>query len=343
VKRKEQLIGAYRKVKMNDINGFNKVIEDLEVYLNKNGSDTQLEFVLNMARVRKADYLGKSLGNIFEIAKPLIETLLTMGDEFFEIEAIATMLYSAESYELSKKLMQKALNALNTKLSGHEKCEFTKLLVFINMSYRLLYSRFYDKVDPKEIKKLFDHCIKSGVTICEKRGANSLVLRTILLIRQAVFYEDFGRIAETLTALKELKDENAFKGIQDEIAEFYHRMDTAPPTDIIGIIVGHQIMRRREELGLTREELSERVGTTPEYIGIIERGVRGLSMTRFMTYAKILNVDYNYMLGNLSKHSKNPFADPEIIQVGEAMSTMSERNKSHVCEHIKLFAKHSQK
>jgi len=339
VKTKEQLINEYRKLKINDINGFNEVIKSLEVYLSENGSDAQLELVLHMARTRTIEYQGMDRDSVFQAARPAIELLKTMEDGFFEIESMATMLSFVESYEPCKQLMKRALNALDTKLADHERCEATKLIIFCNMSHRLLYSRFYDNEDPKEVETLFKHCTKSGIALCEKMGTGALVLRTILLVRQAVFYENFKEITETLSAIKALDNKVAFNVMQDEVAEFYHKMDTTPPTKIINLFMGHKIRIRREELGLSREELAERVGTSPEYLRSVERGSRGLGRTRIMDYVKALKASYDYLFCNLSNQPMNAITDPKIIKMNEIMSTLPEDAKDHALEYLKSFAK----
>jgi len=339
MKTKEQLISEYRKLKMGDVNGFNAIVEDLEIYLNGNGTDTQLELVLHIARVRKLDCPGISKEIIFEVAKPAVELLQNIGDDFFDIEAIATMLCFVESYELCKKLMQKALDALDTNLANHERCEATKRIVFCNMSYRLLYSRFYDKEDPKDVATLFNHCTKAGIAICEKMGVDGLVLRTILLVRKAVFYENFKKLAEALTALKALGNKAAFEGTQDDISEFYHKMDTIPPKKIINIFMGHQIKTRREELGLSREDLAIKVGSDADYIRTVERGSRGLSSPSFMAYVKALIVDFNYMFGNLSKHLKSNADDPTIMEINTLLFALSKKGRAQALEYLRILVK----
>jgi len=339
VKTKELLIDEYRKLKMYDINGFTEAIKNLEIYLSENGSDAQLELALHMARARKIDYLGMDRESIFDGAKPALELLQTIGDSFFEIESIATMLCYIKSDELGKRLMRKALNALDTNLADHERCEATKLIIFCNMTYRLLYSRFYDNEDPKDVETLFNHCTKSGVTLCEKMGADALVLRTSLLIRQAVFYENFEEIPATLEALKALDNEAVFKSMKDEISEFYHKMDTAPPTAIINLFMGHQIRTRRVEIGLSKEELAVRIGIDADSLKTVESGGRGLRMTNFMACAKALNIDYNYMLGNLSKHPKIASEDPFMIQLHAVASALSKRGQALLLETAKNIVK----
>ena len=339
MKTKEQLINEYRTLKIGDVGGFTKVIENLEIYLDENGSDIQLELVLHMARAMRIDYLGMSKESVFEAAEPAIELLQTMGDSFFEIEATATMLGYIGSYELFKGLMKKALDALDTNLADHELCEVTKRMVFCNMSYRLLYSRFYDNEDPKEVETLFNHCTKSGVALCEKMDVGSLILRTILLVREAVFYEDFEEIVETISALKSLGNKRVFKGALDEISELYQKMSTAPPTEIINLFMGHQIRIRREELGISREDFAERVGTSPEYLRSVERGSRGLGRTKIMTYAKTLKTGYDYLFCYSTNQPMDTIADPKIIQMNEIMSTLPEDAKTHALECLKSFAK----
>jgi transcriptional regulator with XRE-family HTH domain len=58
-----------------------------------------------------------------------------------------------------------------------------------------------------------------------------------------------------------------------------------------------EVRRRREALGLTLEELAERSGLTPNYIGTIENGHRDPSMSSVIALAAGLGVDVTTLFG----------------------------------------------
>jgi transcriptional regulator with XRE-family HTH domain len=60
---------------------------------------------------------------------------------------------------------------------------------------------------------------------------------------------------------------------------------------------GREIRRRREALGLTLEQLSERSGITPNYIGTIENGKRDPSISTLQGIAIGLGVPLGELLG----------------------------------------------
>jgi transcriptional regulator with XRE-family HTH domain len=60
---------------------------------------------------------------------------------------------------------------------------------------------------------------------------------------------------------------------------------------------GREIRRRREALGLTLEQLSERCGITPNYIGTIENGKRDPSISTLQHIAHGLGVPLGELLG----------------------------------------------
>ncbi|NUQ78281.1 MAG: helix-turn-helix transcriptional regulator [Polyangiaceae bacterium] len=61
--------------------------------------------------------------------------------------------------------------------------------------------------------------------------------------------------------------------------------------------VGREIRRRREALGLTLDQLSDRSGITPNYIGTIENGKRDASMSTLNGIAVGLGVPLGELLG----------------------------------------------
>src|ERR1051325_9327409 len=79
-----------------------------------------------------------------------------------------------------------------------------------------------------------------------------------------------------------------------------------------------EVRRRREALGLTQDELAERSGLTPNYIGTIENGKRDPSLSTMMAIAKGLNVKLGELLGPL----------PDISPAAHEMARLFEASAS---------------
>lgn len=61
---------------------------------------------------------------------------------------------------------------------------------------------------------------------------------------------------------------------------------------------GFAIKKRRQELGISQEELAHRAGLHRTYIGDIERGVRNLSLENIEKLAKALGVTTSDLFAN---------------------------------------------
>ena len=82
-------------------------------------------------------------------------------------------------------------------------------------------------------------------------------------------------------------------------------MANEPQIDLV-LEFGREIRRRREALGLTLEQLSERSGITPNYIGTIENGKRDPSISTLHGIAKGLGIPLGELLG--AKSTLSPSA-----------------------------------
>jgi transcriptional regulator with XRE-family HTH domain len=62
---------------------------------------------------------------------------------------------------------------------------------------------------------------------------------------------------------------------------------------------GREVRRRRGALGLTLEQLAERSGLTPNYIGTVENGHRDPSLSTVLALAKGLGVSPGELIGGV--------------------------------------------
>ena len=61
--------------------------------------------------------------------------------------------------------------------------------------------------------------------------------------------------------------------------------------------VGKRVKIRRHVLGLTQEELAERLGVCTSYIGHIERGSRKMSVETLYALCKALDTSADFLIG----------------------------------------------
>jgi transcriptional regulator with XRE-family HTH domain len=84
---------------------------------------------------------------------------------------------------------------------------------------------------------------------------------------------------------------------------------------------GRTIRRRREAVGLTLEQLAERSGLSPNYVGTVENGRRDPSLSTVVALAKGLRVPPGELLGPVQELSSEAYdvgrqfdAAPEDVQ-----------------------------
>lgn len=62
------------------------------------------------------------------------------------------------------------------------------------------------------------------------------------------------------------------------------------------IQMGKRIRTQREILGITREELAERIGVSPRFCYDLEMGLKGMSVTTLSNLVDTLGVSADYLL-----------------------------------------------
>ena len=86
--------------------------------------------------------------------------------------------------------------------------------------------------------------------------------------------------------------------------------------------MGKRVRSRRESLGLSREELSEYLDVSPQFIADIEYGNKGISIKRFYLLCQVLDVTADYLLaGNVYSNE----TDRESMLVCEEIMTLLQR------------------
>lgn len=98
-------------------------------------------------------------------------------------------------------------------------------------------------------------------------------------------------------------------------------------------LIGLIVKNKRDELGLTQEELSAQLDIDQSNLSNIENGKNFPSFTTFCTLAETLNIEPNEFLGFL-KFDKNS-KETIDIEIQEYLKPLSQELKAHILEILK--------
>lgn len=96
---------------------------------------------------------------------------------------------------------------------------------------------------------------------------------------------------------------------------------------------GRDVRRRRAALGLTLEQLAERSGLTPNYVGTVENGQRDPSLSTVLALAKGLGIPPGELLGGAGKFG------PAATDAATLMETLTPDAQSAVLELLRLLSR----
>ena len=106
------------------------------------------------------------------------------------------------------------------------------------------------------------------------------------------------------------------------------------------IAAGDRIRQLRLLLGMTQEELAEKIGRAYKYSQDIERGSCGMSIETLILLSSSLNVTMDYIIyGYEDTEPKTPEQLLEMEAVEELLGHCSEKKLSYARELLRLFLK----
>ena len=106
------------------------------------------------------------------------------------------------------------------------------------------------------------------------------------------------------------------------------------------IATGERIRNRRMIMGLTQEELAEKIGRAYKYCQDIERGTCGMSIDTMLSIAACLNISLDYLIyGNNEDSTEFADLDTEQQAVIEILGNFSHKKKRYALDLLKLFMK----
>jgi len=327
MKNCDYLIEAYYQLEYSDSKALYDLIDSVETHLATHGSDTKLEFVLHAAKVRKIEELNSGFDKVCEAAEFVVDKLKGQEDwDFVEFDIFCAVLGRIHSYELTISMMEKCFDMLERNFKDLPNYDYKKARIFGEMTWRLMRAKFCDNVDPQELKKLFDTCVKSAIKTFEELGY--VAIRTALLVRDAIFNENPDKILECIKAMEITRDKYWIKSSKDEVVEYVRFLGDNVTTELHNFVVGWQIKKRRKELGISTLEFADMIGSSQTAVNEFERGAKGVGSERFYKIKKVLQVEnISYLFGEPLVSARVVPKDTYDYQALQFISGMSEKKK----------------
>ena len=99
--------------------------------------------------------------------------------------------------------------------------------------------------------------------------------------------------------------------------------------------MGRRVRNRREAKNLSREELAESLGVSPQFVADIEYGNKGVSIKRLYLMCQVLDVTADYLLaGNIYSRDE----DEEAIKVREEIMGLLQKCDAKQLQGIREIA-----
>lgn len=103
------------------------------------------------------------------------------------------------------------------------------------------------------------------------------------------------------------------------------------------LAVGERIRQKRLLLGLTQDEMSERIDRVPKYYADIERGNCGMSIETMLALAAVLNMSLDYMIFGDSTPEEKKRQESEVDAIMDMLNSCSSRKRTYALRLLKLF------
>lgn len=102
------------------------------------------------------------------------------------------------------------------------------------------------------------------------------------------------------------------------------------------LTVGERLRLKRSILGLTQEEMSEKIGRAPKFYADIERGSCGMSVETLMSLSHTLNMSLDYIIYGKDTDTPQTHTD-EVSAILTVLDDCPRTRRDYATRLLKLF------
>lgn len=103
------------------------------------------------------------------------------------------------------------------------------------------------------------------------------------------------------------------------------------------IAVGERIRHKRIQIGLSQDELAERIDRATKYCSDIERGICGMSVETMLSIADNLDMSLDYMMFGEASQEELARQEHDESALIHILSKCSDRQREYALRLLKLY------
>ena len=101
--------------------------------------------------------------------------------------------------------------------------------------------------------------------------------------------------------------------------------------------VGERIQKQRQSLGMSQDELAERIDRATKYCSDIERGICGMSIETMLAFSENLHMSLDYMMFGIKPESNENNVPVERNGLQQLLTDCTERQYLHALRLVEVF------
>ncbi len=103
------------------------------------------------------------------------------------------------------------------------------------------------------------------------------------------------------------------------------------------IAVGERIRNRRTQIGMSQDELAERIDRATKYCSDIERGICGMSVETMLAISDILDISLDFMMFGAASEEELERQSHDEQTLLHLLSKCTDRQKDYAFRLLKLY------
>ncbi len=101
--------------------------------------------------------------------------------------------------------------------------------------------------------------------------------------------------------------------------------------------VGERIQKQRQSLGMSQEELAERIDRATKYCSDIERGICGMSVETMLALSEHLHMSLDYMMYGIKSESQEKNVPLERNELQQLLADCTDRQYTYAMRLMEVF------
>jgi len=280
----------------------NKKVENyirrLKSYIKDYGYDSEVVHILLITEIDRVARKTNDIKKCMEMALPAFDLLKEprCNDlSLVEVDVLARIIEHAPTFEVIKLCEKTVEDYLTNKYKHERRVNGKRFILSSRILVRLISERYFlttkaeFEVNKSEIFALF----KKHMDFCNLVfSKNNLPLHEhFTRFHEGVFHKNAQLIDDCLTWLRTNERKTWYLVALLEFIDFFpHMEDELTPTQL-DIINGYYMKKLREEKDISREEVGEHLGVSPDYVPYLESGKRSITKTHLFKLAHLFDVD----------------------------------------------------